>query len=122
MKVLKFIGAGWAILGAGNILLMSTKTASDGVLLFGLIFNMVLFVLPGLAVYGIGKNGEQKIASATKPKKNKPIARDEIINWIKLLVFVFVGIFLSVLLMGKCSQAMRDRSVTDTASFMNHAE
>ena len=52
---LMIIGFGWAALGAANILMMFGNGASEGVAMFGFIFNMVLFVLPGLVLGGIGK-------------------------------------------------------------------
>lgn len=51
---LMIIGGGWAILGALNILGMFGKTDSGGVLAFGLIFNFLVFVAPGLVLAGIG--------------------------------------------------------------------
>lgn len=99
MKILKFVGAVWAIIGAGNILLTPTKTSSEGVITFALIFNMVLFVFPGLALYGIGKNSEMRNVTPPKgSKKQKPITREEIKNWIIVFVVLFVGIFLFVLI------------------------
>ena len=49
------VGFGWALLGAANIEQMPWGGESSGVLTFGLIFNMVLFVLPGLGVGALGK-------------------------------------------------------------------
>jgi hypothetical protein len=52
--LLRVVGGIWAVIGAGNIVLMPWGSSASGVLTFGLIFNFVLFVLPGLIVYGIG--------------------------------------------------------------------
>src|SRR5262249_28590621 len=52
--LLKIVGSVWALLGAGNIIGMPWDKGSSLILTFGLIFNMLLFVIPGLVVYGIG--------------------------------------------------------------------
>ena len=53
MKTLiKVVGVVWAILGVWNIVLMPWA-GSLGLLTFGMIFNMVLFVMPGLVLYAI---------------------------------------------------------------------
>ena len=58
--LLKWVGGIWAVLGAGNVVSMMARLGpgseqiAQGVFTFGLIFNFVLFILPGLAVYGIG--------------------------------------------------------------------
>ena len=54
-KIAIFLGVVWTIAGVGNILLMPWGSSSTGFLTFGMIFNMLLFILPGLVVYGIGK-------------------------------------------------------------------
>ncbi len=51
---LMIVGFGWGFLGMANIVAMFFQTRSSGLLLTGLIFNMLLFVLPGLAIGGIG--------------------------------------------------------------------
>ena len=53
--VLLVVGIGWALLGLGNMLSIFTGDVSEGIALFGVIFNMVLFVLPGLICAGIGQ-------------------------------------------------------------------
>jgi len=55
-KIAIFLGVVWTIVGIGNILLMPWGSSSTGLLTFGMIFNMILFILPGLVVYGIGKH------------------------------------------------------------------
>jgi hypothetical protein len=52
--LLKVVGAVWAVIGAANIVGMPWDKGSTGILTFGLMFNMLLFVIPGLVVYGIG--------------------------------------------------------------------
>jgi hypothetical protein len=54
--VLMVVGFGWALLGASNIFGMPWgEGESEGILMFGLIFNMIIFVLPGLGVGALGK-------------------------------------------------------------------
>lgn len=52
--LLMLIGYGWAAIGAGNLLMADWGTMSEGVMVFVLIFNGLLFVLPGLIVGGLG--------------------------------------------------------------------
>jgi len=52
--LLKVVGVVWAVIGAANIVGMPWDKGSTGILTFGLMFNMLLFVIPGLVVYGIG--------------------------------------------------------------------
>ena len=54
--LLRIVGAIWALIGAGNIVGMPWTELSDTFLGFGLIFNVLLFVLPGLALFGIGQS------------------------------------------------------------------
>lgn len=74
--LLKVVGAIWALIGLGNIIGMSWTESSDGVLTFGLMFNMLLFVIPGLVVYGIGSGiKKRQVASvevATKKSNDAP--------------------------------------------------
>lgn len=63
--LLKIVGGLWASLGALNVVVScSIDPADSTAMLFGLVFNMFLFILPGLAVYGIG-------ASISKKKKTE---------------------------------------------------
>jgi hypothetical protein len=52
------VGVGWALLGLGNIVLGLAKLSSEGygstAQSFAIIFNMVLFVIPGLICAGMG--------------------------------------------------------------------
>lgn len=52
--LLMLIGYGWAAIGAGNLLMAEWGAMSEGVMVFTLIFNGLLFVLPGLIVGGLG--------------------------------------------------------------------
>lgn len=53
--VLMVVGYGWALLGLGNLVGMFGQGVSDGVATFGLLVNVLLFILPGLAIGGIGQ-------------------------------------------------------------------
>jgi len=67
--LLKVVGAVWAVLGAANIVGMPWgDKGSTGTLTFGLMFNMLLFVIPGLVVYGIGAgiSRRQRLANASQ--------------------------------------------------------
>lgn len=66
--LLKIVGVCWAIIGAGNILvspLLGHGREAD--VTFLLMFNVLLFILPGLVVYGIGS----AIAKKPQPAKKK---------------------------------------------------
>lgn len=52
--VLQVVGFGWAVLGMANLFGMFSKGVSEGVATFGLLINVLLFILPGLAIGGIG--------------------------------------------------------------------
>jgi hypothetical protein len=53
--LLQITGLIWFLLGAGNIIYITWEGGLDAVLGFGLMFNVLLFVLPGLVLLGIGK-------------------------------------------------------------------
>jgi hypothetical protein len=55
-KLLKIVGGIWALFGAGNIVCMPWGNGSEHttLLTWGMIFNGIVFVLPGLALFGIG--------------------------------------------------------------------
>lgn len=64
-KLLMVVGIIWAVIGALNIVgMFGGVGVSEGVATFGLILNMILFILPGLAVAGIGKGIAQRGAPA----------------------------------------------------------
>jgi hypothetical protein len=54
-SLLRIVGAVWAILGLLNIFGMPWSGGAEGLLSFGLMFNVVLFILPGLVLVGIGE-------------------------------------------------------------------
>lgn len=51
IKFIKALGVIWAVIGFGNICMMPWTRSSYEFLTFGLIFNMLLFIFPGLVVY-----------------------------------------------------------------------
>ena len=61
--VMKWIGVLWAIIGVANIVLVPS-TASQAVHGFGLVFNMLLFIMPGLVVAGIGLSLQRRASAA----------------------------------------------------------
>ena len=69
-KLLKVVGIIWAAIGAGNIIGMFAKVGSGHELLetFGMIFNFVLFIIPGLLLAGLG-------AVIAKNKQPMPVAQ-----------------------------------------------
>lgn len=69
-SLLVVVGALWALLGLANIFLMPWSTAGAGspILTYGLIFNGLAFVMPGLVVIGIGEMLRKK--SSTKSSEN----------------------------------------------------
>ena len=52
--LLKVVGGIWAILGSANIVMMFRNDVSSSIGTFGVLLNFVLFIFPGLVVYGIG--------------------------------------------------------------------
>ena len=52
--LLKVVGGIWAILGSAYIVMMFRNDVSSSIGVFGLLWNFVLFIFPGLVVYGIG--------------------------------------------------------------------
>jgi hypothetical protein len=55
--LLKIVGAGWAVLGVANIFMSPSISGSNPNSSMGglvLLFNFVVFVLPGLGICGLG--------------------------------------------------------------------
>ena len=52
--LLKVVGGIWTILGSANIVMMFRNDVSSSIGTFGVLLNFVLFIFPGLVVYGIG--------------------------------------------------------------------
>jgi len=54
LEALKVIGGIWAILGSANIVMMFRDDVSSSIGAFGLLWNLVVFIFPGLVLFGIG--------------------------------------------------------------------
>ncbi|MGE0644935.1 MAG: hypothetical protein AB7P24_14820 [Nitrospira sp.] len=62
VRALKIIGVMWALIGAANIILgMHSSPRPEGLPTFGIMFSVVLFLIPGLIVYGIGEWNAKKL-------------------------------------------------------------
>ena len=70
--LLKVIGAIWTLIGLRNLLAMFWTDSSQGVLDFGFMFNVLLFVLPGLVVYGVGVRMRKKQQISAEVATNNP--------------------------------------------------
>jgi len=66
VTLLKIVGFIWALIGLGNLIGMPWTGSPDGVLTIGLMFNMLLFIIPGLIVYGIGAGIKKRQAASTE--------------------------------------------------------
>jgi hypothetical protein len=64
--LLRIVGGIWAIIGAANIIMMPWNKSGEGLLAFGLIFNVLLFIIPGLILYGIGAGISKKRAATSQ--------------------------------------------------------
>lgn len=69
--LLKVVGVIWALIGLANLIGMPWTENLSGLLTFGLMFNMLLFVIPGLVVYGIGAGIKKRQAASTEVVMNK---------------------------------------------------
>ena len=76
------VGLIWALIGVGNIIIglynINKMGSSEGWSVFTLIFNMVLFVLPGLGVAGLGKLIKKKAVSGSGDVKKCPKCAEEV--------------------------------------------
>ncbi len=54
-KLMQWVGGFWAFVGFGGLAIMPWTEGSPGILAAGLVLNGALFILPGLAVMGIGR-------------------------------------------------------------------
>lgn len=78
--VLLFLGGAWALLGLGNIVLSFTNTSiAAGWQAFGLILNMLVFVLPGLVVAGIGELLRRRSPNRSVPHIPAPAAAPTVV-------------------------------------------
>lgn len=69
--LLELVGAIWAFIGLGNLIGMPWSTGSEGILMFGIMYNMLLFILPGLIVFGVGA-GIKKRRTSIDSAKSEP--------------------------------------------------
>lgn len=54
-RCLQIVGFGWALLGSLNVLfLLGSNKAGTLAIMLSVLFNMFLFILPGLGVGGMG--------------------------------------------------------------------
>lgn len=75
--LLRIVGAVWAVIGAANLMgMFATPGISSGVGTFGLIFNMVLFIIPGLILVAMGWKMD-KSSDAPSPMTKRLQALDE---------------------------------------------
>jgi hypothetical protein len=65
--LLKVLGAIWTLIGLRNLFAMFWIDSSQGIQSSVFMFNLLLFVLPGLVVYGIGVRKVQKHIEANNP-------------------------------------------------------
>ena len=74
--LLQVIGFGWALLGFGNLVGMFSKDIGQGLQILGLMFNVLLFILPGLVVGGLGTvmNNRRKAATEAAGTEEQRIA------------------------------------------------
>lgn len=66
-SLLRIVGALWAIVGVLNLIGMPWQTSGQGLLTFGLMFNVLLFILPGLVLIGIGEAISRRSKSQVPP-------------------------------------------------------
>ena len=52
--LLRVVGVGWALVGVGNFITGARQGLAEGWIATSLLWNGVLFVLPGLALVGWG--------------------------------------------------------------------
>ena len=72
--LLKVVGAIWALIGLRNLFAMFWTDSSQGILTFGLLFNILLFVLPGLVAYGMGVRIKKKQSASAEVATNNATA------------------------------------------------
>ena len=64
--LLKVVGAIWALIGLRNLFAMFWTDSSQGMLSFGFLFNILLFVIPGLVAYGMGARIKKKQSASAE--------------------------------------------------------
>jgi hypothetical protein len=69
--LLRIVGVIWALLGVANIVSI-VGDPTNSIKAFAILFNMVVFVLLGLIVYGIGAGIAKRNAAAIVPAATAP--------------------------------------------------
>jgi hypothetical protein len=69
--LLRIVGVIWALIGAANIVSI-LGDSTNSIKAFAILFNMVVFVLLGLIVYGIGAGIAKRTAAAIVPAAAAP--------------------------------------------------
>lgn len=79
-SLLKLIGLGWAIIGVANFCSLAGRTppASSTTLSFSLIFQAMIFVIPGLILAGIGSGITKKKEPAKEKHKQCPYCAEDV--------------------------------------------
>ena len=72
--LLKVVGAIWALIGLRNLFAMFWTDSSQGIQTFGLLFNILLFVSPGLVAYGMGARIKKKQSASAEVATNNATA------------------------------------------------
>lgn len=62
--LLMIVGYGWALIGAGNLVMAPWETMGSGWGVASLMFNGLLFILPGLGVGALGQVLRRRQAEA----------------------------------------------------------
>jgi hypothetical protein len=75
MTLIQIVGAVWAVLGVANVVMSPATQGANGGLV--VVFNGVLFVLPGLALFALGSMKKKKAASLG-PMKACPFCAESI--------------------------------------------
>jgi uncharacterized membrane protein YkvI len=75
--LLKVVGGIWAIVGSANIVMMFRNDASSNIGTFGVLLNFVLFIFPGLVIYGIGaaigRSRHTRVIEHCRPRSTEAI-------------------------------------------------
>jgi hypothetical protein len=65
--LLMVVGGGWALVGVGNFITGASRGLFEGWIATGLLLNSVLFVVPGLVLFGWGVLRRSRKANREKP-------------------------------------------------------
>lgn len=66
-SLLGIVGGLWAIVGVANLVMFDWNTSGSGLQTYAVIFNMVLFVIPGLILMGIAKRLDSRKEATSTP-------------------------------------------------------